>query len=370
MTATLGDAAGKVNTTKLYRLATSTGALTALRASPPWSPSSRVNFTAAAANGSGDFYTTGSFTGSYDFGAGCGTATAAMGSEFFLAKYSTDGSQCRWLIRPTIAVPARREVLQRRSLRGRRPGVRSRRQRRRRRPSGRPGARLHLHGSSQPRPRQRRGRRFRRRAVRRRTRIRTCSSPRTRRPAAFVWATQISMILMGNLRAMNVDRQNNVVVSGTYTGSMQVDNRLLVDTVPELVTDAGANTYLASFAPPSAVDQTPPVIGAASDAKRRADRHDSEADLHAGHERGGHRGLLHASDGDRRRQRGRDRRRARRPPTRRSRSARRWSPAPPPIGAATSRARRSRSRWPTASARRSPGWPTSRCRRRARAARS
>jgi hypothetical protein len=266
MAAALGDGTGNVTTTNLYRLGTSTGAVTPLRASPPWSASSRVNFTAAAANGSADFYTTGSFSGSYDFGAGCGAATAAMGTELFLAKYSADGSQCRWLKRPTMLCPAgakycneglfeggalafdrdgnvvvggRLDALSRAfSFAGggtfsRGPGI---------------GAVVDF------------GAGF----------FDNYTYPdlfvATYGPAGgFVWATQISMILMGNLRAMNVDRQNNVVLSGTYTGSMQVDNRLLINTVPELVTDAAANTYLASFAPPPASDQTPPVIGAGSE---------------------------------------------------------------------------------------------------------
>ena len=262
--AALGDAAGKVNTTNLYRLAKATGALTSLRASPPWSPSAQVNFTAAAANGPADFYATGSLLGSYDFGAGCGTATAAMGTELFVAKYAADGSQCRWLKRPTIQCPpgakyCNEGLFEGGALAFDRDG------------NVVVGGRLDALA-----------------------RAFTSTGGFSRGPGSgavvdfgaglfdnytypdlfvatyapaggFVWATQISMILMGNLRAMNVDRQNNVVLSGTYTGSMQVDNRLLINTVPELATDAAANTYLASFAPPSANDQTPPVIGAGSE---------------------------------------------------------------------------------------------------------
>jgi hypothetical protein len=259
LAAALGDATGKVSTTNLFRLASATGALTSLRASPTWSPTSQVNFTAAAANGAGDFYTTGSLKGSYNFGTGCGTAASSMGSEFFLAKYSADGTQCRWVARPAMQCPAGAKFcndglfeggalafdaagnvvvggrMDPQSSGGLNRGVGS-------------GALVDFGAGP----------------------FQSYTYPdafvASYAPGgAFTWAAQISMILMGNLRAMNLDRSNNVVVSGTYTGSMEVDNRLLVDTVPELVTDAAANTYLASFAPPSALDQTPPVIGASVD---------------------------------------------------------------------------------------------------------
>ena len=259
LTAKLGDAAGNVSTTNLFRLAKSNGALTTLRASPAWTPSSQVNFTAAAANGSADFYATGSFKGAYDFGAGCGPATASMGSELFLAKYSANGSQCRWVMRPTIQCPPGARycndgLFEGGALAFDRAGnvvVGGRLDALARAfPSGGlnrgPGSGAVVNFGAGP--------------------FETFTYPdvfvATYGPSGgFVWATQISMILMGNLRAMNVDRQNNVVVSGTYTGSMQVDNRLLVNTIPELVTDQSANTFIASFAPPSLQDQTPPVIG-------------------------------------------------------------------------------------------------------------
>jgi hypothetical protein len=264
LTAALGDATGKVNTTNLYRLSRATGALTALRASPLWSPTSQVNFTAAAANGTGDFYATGSFMGSYDFGPGCGPATTAMGSEFFLAKYSADGSQCRWVTRPTIQCPAGAKYCASGLFEG--------------------GALAFDHdgnvvvgGRLDPLAGAFSSTGGLTRGAGSGAIVDFGAGPfesftypdvfvATYGPGGgFVWATQISMILMGNLRAMNVNSQNNVVVSGTYTGSMEVDDRLLVDTVPELVTDQSANTYVASFAAPSALDQTPPVIGAAVD---------------------------------------------------------------------------------------------------------
>jgi hypothetical protein len=264
LAAALGDATGKVTTTNLYRLASATGALTALRASPPWSATSQMNFAAAAANGTGDFYATGSFMGTYDFGPGCGTATTAMGSELFLAKYSADGSQCRWVTRPAIQCPPGAKYCSSGLFQGGALAFDH---------AGNVvvGGRLDpLAGAFSSTGGLTRGAGSG--AV-----VDFGAGPfeaftypdafvATYGPGgAFVWATQIEMILMGNLRAMNVDRQNNVVVSGTYTGSMEVDDRLLIDTVPELVTDQSANTYLASFAPPSALDQTPPVIGAAVD---------------------------------------------------------------------------------------------------------
>jgi hypothetical protein len=257
--AALGDLTGKVSTTNLLRLATADGTVTPLRVSPVWSPSAQVNFTAAAANGTSDVYATGSFKGSYDFGPGCGIGTTSMGSEFFLAKYSADGTQCRWVARPAMQCPAGAKFCNDGLFEGGALAFDS---------AGNVlvGGRLDPQSSGGLN-----------RGVGGGALVDFGAGPfqsytypdafvASYAPGgAFAWATQISMVLMGNLRAMHTDRQNNVVVSGTYTGSMEVDNRLLVDTVPELVTDAVANTYLASFAPPSAVDQTPPVIGASVD---------------------------------------------------------------------------------------------------------
>jgi hypothetical protein len=259
-TATLGDAAGTVNTTNVYKIAGTSGALTALRASPLWTSASQVNFLAAAGNGAGDIFATGSFMGSYNFGPGCGTATSTMGSEFFLAKYSPDGAQCRWLARPTMQCPPGGKYCNDGLFEGgalafdlagnvvvggrlaplarafTSAGVLSRG----------PGSGAVADFGAGP--------------------FESFTYPDVFFAAysptgAFAWASQISMILQGNLRGMNIDRQSNVVVSGTYTGSMEVDNRLLVDTAPELSIDQSANTYLASFAPPSPTDRTPPVIG-------------------------------------------------------------------------------------------------------------
>jgi hypothetical protein len=254
-----GDATGKVTSTNLYSLASATGAMTSLRVSPTWTSSSQVNFTAAAADGTGDVYLTGSLKGSYNFGTGCGTVTSPIGGEFFLARYSADGSQCRWLTLPTIQCPAGAKFCNDSLFEG--------------------GALAFDHAGNivvggRMDPQSSAGLT---RSVGTGANIDFGAGPFTSYtyPDAFVasygpggafsWASQISMILMGNLRAMHLDSQNNVVVSGTYTGSMEVDDRFLVDTVPELVTDAAANTYLASFAPPSAADQTPPVIGTTVD---------------------------------------------------------------------------------------------------------
>ena len=94
-------------TTDLYQLSTSTGAVTLLREAP-WDPnprfgaSPRVVFNAFAADAAGALYATGNFHGSYDFG--CGPMTAAA-YEFFLVKYSPDGSQCQWVARATTECP-------------------------------------------------------------------------------------------------------------------------------------------------------------------------------------------------------------------------------------------------------------------------
>jgi hypothetical protein len=58
---------------------------------------------------------------------------------------------------------------------------------------------------------------------------------------------------------MSLDNQGHVVVSGNYTGSMQVDDRLLV--TPDPQQPAVLDSFIASFPVPSLLDQTPPEIG-------------------------------------------------------------------------------------------------------------
>jgi hypothetical protein len=75
------------------------------------------------------------------------------------------------------------------------------------------------------------------------------------------WTKQIPMILPNSaLLGFALDSKGRVIVSGTYSGSMQVDDRLLVTGVPEQVSTV--DSFLAAFVPPSLLDTTPPDIGA------------------------------------------------------------------------------------------------------------
>src|SRR4029077_640028 len=49
----------------------------------------------------------------------------------------------------------------------------------------------------------------------------------------LVWAKQVPTILSSILLGVATDSQGRVIVSGNYSGSMQVDGRLLVTAVPE-----------------------------------------------------------------------------------------------------------------------------------------
>src|SRR5260221_10290123 len=62
---------------------------------------------------------------------------------------------------------------------------------------------------------------------------------------------------------MGLDSNGRVVVSGGYSGSMQVDGRLLVTAVPAQPNHF--DSFLSSFAAPSGLDGTPPAIGAGAD---------------------------------------------------------------------------------------------------------
>jgi hypothetical protein len=74
------------------------------------------------------------------------------------------------------------------------------------------------------------------------------------------WAKQIPLIVNGDLFGMSVDSHDRVVVSGSYSGSMQADGQLLVTPVPEQPNVL--HSFVSSFGPPSLLDATPPVIGA------------------------------------------------------------------------------------------------------------
>jgi hypothetical protein len=75
-----------------------------------------------------------------------------------------------------------------------------------------------------------------------------------------IWAKQIPTILSSALVGMDIDNGGHIVVSGNFSGSMEVNNRLLQTGVPEdpRVVDA----FVASFGGPSPSDITPPQIGA------------------------------------------------------------------------------------------------------------
>jgi hypothetical protein len=77
------------------------------------------------------------------------------------------------------------------------------------------------------------------------------------------WTKQIPTVLGSSLFDMTLDRHGRVVVSGNYSGSMQVDDHLLVTGVPEQ--PAVVDSFVSSFAAPSPLDTTPPAIGAGAD---------------------------------------------------------------------------------------------------------
>jgi hypothetical protein len=78
------------------------------------------------------------------------------------------------------------------------------------------------------------------------------------------WAKKIPTILSGSLLGMSFDSQGHVVTSGNYSGSMLVDDRLLVTAAPE--DPRIIDSFLGSFDAPSASDTTSPLIGAVADA--------------------------------------------------------------------------------------------------------
>jgi hypothetical protein len=248
------------SSTAVYTVSALDGKATLLKQSPTGGPPP-TNFNAAVADSSGDLYITGDFKGTYDFGPGCGPSTASIADEFFLAKYSPDASTCRWVARAAIECPANAIYC----------------------PDGYfsggalafgPGGDVVVAGALDPLF----GALPRRNAppgIGAAVDFGSGFFDAYRYPGVFVaaydaaggfrWAKKIPIVLQGNFRGFNIDGQGNVVISGTYTGSMQVDDRLLVTPNPEFPTSQYESTYLASFAEPSSADKTPSTIGVASD---------------------------------------------------------------------------------------------------------
>ncbi|HVU52271.1 MAG TPA: HYR domain-containing protein [Polyangia bacterium] len=80
---------------------------------------------------------------------------------------------------------------------------------------------------------------------------------------SLLWAKQLPMIVKSAVANLGLDSTGRIVVSGAYTGSIQMDGDLLVTDSPE---DPGTtDAYLASFAAPSTSDKTPPAIGFTTD---------------------------------------------------------------------------------------------------------
>jgi hypothetical protein len=77
-----------------------------------------------------------------------------------------------------------------------------------------------------------------------------------------LWAKQVPTILGSSLLGMNADKQGHVIASGTYSGSMQFDDHLLITGVPE--DPSTTDSFLASFNAPSPSDKTAPAIGTTS----------------------------------------------------------------------------------------------------------
>jgi hypothetical protein len=76
------------------------------------------------------------------------------------------------------------------------------------------------------------------------------------------WSKQVPMILSSSLLSMDIDANGHLVVSGNYSGSMLMDDHLLVTGVPQ---DPGViDAFLGSFQIPSLTDTTTPLIGVTS----------------------------------------------------------------------------------------------------------
>ena len=77
------------------------------------------------------------------------------------------------------------------------------------------------------------------------------------------WVKHVPMILDGTLRGLDTNAQGQIIVSGSYSGSMIVDSHLLVNSLPEL--RGSGNAFLAAITPPPAEDETAPVLALVSD---------------------------------------------------------------------------------------------------------
>jgi hypothetical protein len=251
-----GETTASPGTTNLVRLSASpAGAVTPtlIRSADA---SAGILFEGIAQDDAGEIYTTGYFYGSYDFGPGCGTATATTaGGEFFLVKYAPDGSQCRWVRRaatscPVGAIYCADAVFQGSSLKfdpagnlvigGYLDGVGSANR------NAPPGSGAVIDFGA---------------GVFETYRYQDLFVASYSAGGAFRWAKQLPIVLNGAFRGGGVNSLGDVVVSGVYEGSMEVDDRLLVDKS----IDASGATFLASFAQPLTSDNTPPVLGAAQD---------------------------------------------------------------------------------------------------------
>ncbi len=84
--------------------------------------------------------------------------------------------------------------------------------------------------------------------------------PNTRR---LQWAKQVPMVLDSMLAGFVTDHRGHFVMAGQYSGSMLLDNMLLVNSDP--VQTSHPNAFLGSFAPPSLADVTAPAIGEGRD---------------------------------------------------------------------------------------------------------
>jgi hypothetical protein len=69
------------------------------------------------------------------------------------------------------------------------------------------------------------------------------------------WAKQIQTVLSASVHGVSIGQQGQIVVAGNYSGSMQVDNQLLVTAIPE--SPSVTDSFLASFAEPA--PQTPEI---------------------------------------------------------------------------------------------------------------
>jgi hypothetical protein len=246
----------------VYRLSSANGTPTQLAKTLPAADPAPLEIGAALPDSSGDIYLTGDFMGTaVGFGNGCSPQTATTVREFFIAKYSSDFSACRWVKRAATRCPPNAIYCQSGLFSG---GALARD----------PGGNIVVGGILDPL---------------------AGATPRGAAPpgigadvdfgagffeayrypsvfvssydatGAFRWAKKIPIVLQGNFRGFNVDGAGNVIVSGTYTGSMQVDDRVLVNTEPLFATSQFQNTYIASFGQPPSTDKTPSTIGVASD---------------------------------------------------------------------------------------------------------